>query len=261
MGSLSSALFVYRAHRAWVRDHVFTNLNALLNGVPSLDTDAIDRSFQHYRGGYCHEMNTRFSRLLADQGVDFQFMGAHVYKPDESYSSTPTHTILKVTLGGIPLLCDVGFGEGFIWPLRMDRLDRPQRQGRLILKLTRQGTSFVLNHYKKGEWKKLYIFQDTVMSTQQIAEYNVLSATSPDYSPFTDNLLVTHYQQGTGRHTLFNTTYKRSSDDDRPVMLDTPASLDACLIQYFGIRLNHNEINRAFAVCEAAAARSQRSTD
>lgn len=253
MGSSSPLSTLYRAHRIWVRDHVFTNLNALLNGTPKLEDADVDQTITRYGGGYCHEMNTRFAHMLAAQGIQSHFMGAYVYNPDQPPSSMASHTILKVTLNGVPLLCDVGFGKGFLWPIRLDRLNQAQHQGLMTYRVIQQAQRYALQQLEKGHWVELYAFDPKETSAQVVSECNIFSATSPE-SPFTDNLLVTHYRRE-GRHTLFNTRYKRTSTDNHPVIITSEHALDECLKQEFGIHLNSKEIMHLFKVCEAAEAR------
>lgn len=251
MGVSSPLFTLYRAHRTWVRNHIFTNLNALLNGVPPLDDDHVDQALQRYGGGYCHEMNTRFAHLLAAQGISVHFMGAYVYNPDNPPATIASHTILQVTLNGVPLLCDVGFGKGFLWPIRLDRLGCVQHQGTLTYRVIKPAGRYVLQQLEKGHWLEMYAFDPQKTSAQIVSECNIYSATSPN-SPFTGNLLVTHYQRGSGRHTLFNTRYKRTPTDNHPVIITSMQRLDECLRQAFGIQLNPEEIKRVFAVCKAA---------
>jgi len=70
------------------------------------------------RGGWCFELNGAFSSLLGDLGFTVRLLGATVLL--EQSSDAPSHLTLEVDLG-VPYLVDVGFGDSFIRPLRLDR--------------------------------------------------------------------------------------------------------------------------------------------
>jgi len=80
---------------------------------------------ERHRGGWCFELNGAFSSLLAALGFEVRRLGATVLLPGAL--SEPSHLTLEVTLES-PFLVDVGFGDTFIKPLRLD-LDQPQDGG------------------------------------------------------------------------------------------------------------------------------------
>jgi len=69
------------------------------------------------RGGWCFELNGAFSSLLRDLGFAVRRLAATVLL--EPASTDPSHLTLEVELDHLYLV-DVGFGDSFIKPLRLD---------------------------------------------------------------------------------------------------------------------------------------------
>jgi N-hydroxyarylamine O-acetyltransferase len=73
----------------------------------------------HRRGGFCYEANGLFAALLRALGCNVAMLSAGVAKPDGSFSPDFDHMTLLVTLAE-RWLVDVGFGDSFLEPLRLD---------------------------------------------------------------------------------------------------------------------------------------------
>lgn len=69
------------------------------------------------RGGWCFELNGAFGWLLDQLGFDVRHLGAAVLL--DGPNDMVDHLTLEVTLDE-PYLVDVGFGESFIAPLRLN---------------------------------------------------------------------------------------------------------------------------------------------
>jgi N-hydroxyarylamine O-acetyltransferase len=78
---------------------------------------SIPKIVERQRGGWCFELNGAFSSLLMGLGFDVHLLGATVLLRDSS--GCVSHLTLEVTLD-VPYLVDVGFGDTFIKPLRLD---------------------------------------------------------------------------------------------------------------------------------------------
>ena len=105
-----------RAHLATVP---FENLD-VYRGVP-VGTDigtSIDKIVAQGRGGWCFELNGAFAWLLDAVGFDVALLGAAVLL--NGPSAVIDHLTLEVTLDQ-PYLVDVGFGDSFITPLRLNQ--------------------------------------------------------------------------------------------------------------------------------------------
>ncbi len=96
------------------------------------------------RGGWCFELNGTFAWLLTQLGFDVTLLGAGVHMGEEGFSDEFDHLTLRVDLAE-PWLVDVGFGENFTTPLRLEMgIDQP-RDGR-IYRLDWEGERIVLSH-------------------------------------------------------------------------------------------------------------------
>jgi N-hydroxyarylamine O-acetyltransferase len=72
------------------------------------------------RGGFCYELNGAFAALLRALGFDVTMLSARVPRADGTTSPEFDHMTLLVRIVGERWLADVGFGECFLHPLRLD---------------------------------------------------------------------------------------------------------------------------------------------
>src|SRR6266536_3928843 len=77
-----------------------------------------------HRGGFCYELNGAFATLLRALGFQVTLLSARVPRADGSDGPEFDHLTLRVDLEE-PWLADVGFGELFLEPLRLES-DRDQ---------------------------------------------------------------------------------------------------------------------------------------
>jgi N-hydroxyarylamine O-acetyltransferase len=78
---------------------------------------------EHGRGGFCYELNGLFSELLLHLGFDVTLLSARVTNDPARPGSEFDHLTLMVTFpggGGERWLADVGFGDSFTEPLRLE---------------------------------------------------------------------------------------------------------------------------------------------
>lgn len=96
----------------------FENLDVFARrGVETTLDWSIPKIVDRNRGGWCFELNGAFGSLLRTLGFEVRQLAATVLLSPAS--SEPSHLALEVTLDS-PYLVDVGFGDTFIRPLRMD---------------------------------------------------------------------------------------------------------------------------------------------
>ena len=97
----------------------FENLD-VFGGVPvQVDTGwSLDKIVDRDRGGWCFELNGAFAALLDALGFEVALLGAAVLL--HGPSAVIDHLTLEVTLDE-PYLVDVGFGDSFITPLRLNQ--------------------------------------------------------------------------------------------------------------------------------------------
>jgi N-hydroxyarylamine O-acetyltransferase len=146
--------FLHRAHLFTVP---FENLDIDLGRQISCDEDRILRKIvNEHRGGFCYELNGAFAALLRTLGFRVTLLSGRVAREDGSYGPEFDHLTLCVDLKE-PWLADVGFGEGFLEPLRLD-LGMEQAQSGRVYRLTRIDDGLVLEVMAEGRWKKEYAF-------------------------------------------------------------------------------------------------------
>jgi N-hydroxyarylamine O-acetyltransferase len=144
-------------HRAHLFTVPFENLDIHLGRKIVCDEARILRKIvNERRGGFCYELNGAFAALLRTLGFRVTLLSARVAREDGSYGPEFDHLTIRVDLKE-PWLADVGFGEGFLEPLRLDP-GMEQAQGGRIYRLTRIDDGFVLEVMAEGKWKKEYAF-------------------------------------------------------------------------------------------------------
>ncbi len=122
-GPLAPTAEVLRAlHLAHLHTVPFENLDIHLGRPIVLSPDAlVGKVVGSRRGGFCYELNGAFSELLRAVGFGVSMLSAGVGRPDGAFGPPFDHIALEVTCPGdaTPWLVDVGFGEGFLEPLRL----------------------------------------------------------------------------------------------------------------------------------------------
>lgn len=189
---------------------------------------------EHRRGGFCYEANGLFAALLRALGFGVRMLSAEVADAEGGFSQPFDHMTLLVSLAE-RWLVDVGFGDSFREPLRLDE-SAEQVQGNRAYRLLRDGAYFVLTQrIDDGPWQAQYRF---TLQTHEYADYAEMCRyhqTSP-LSHFTRARLCSLATEA-GRITLsemrFITTSQSGEQQERT--LTTPAEFAAMLREHFGI--------------------------
>src|SRR5262249_13208100 len=128
-------------HRAHLLAVPFENLSISL-GQPIILNEAalFEKIVTHRRGGFCYELNGLFAALLRALGFAVTLLSARVASGEGRAVPEFDHLALQVQLDQ-PWLADVGFGDGFQLPLRLDRRDeQDQEQEGHSYRLADEGT-------------------------------------------------------------------------------------------------------------------------
>jgi len=97
----------------------FENLDIHLKRPIILDVERLfDKIVSRNRGGFCYECNGLFAALLQTIGFNVTLLSAGVARQTGGYSADFDHMTLRVDLDE-PWLVDVGFGDSFLQPLRL----------------------------------------------------------------------------------------------------------------------------------------------
>ena len=105
----------------------FENLSIHARQSIVLDDESLfDKVVVRRRGGFCYELNGLFAALLRALGFQVTLLSAGVARADGTFGPDFDHMALLVTLEE-RWLADVGFGDSFRDPLRLDaREEQPE---------------------------------------------------------------------------------------------------------------------------------------
>jgi len=113
-----------------------------------------DKIVRRRRGGFCYELNGLFAELLNALGFEAEMLAARVYSGDGRLGIPFDHMCLRVRAGGAAWLADVGFGDNFVRPLRLDDPDE-QSDGRRSFRIEADGDARIV----RDEGRRSYRFE------------------------------------------------------------------------------------------------------
>ena len=201
----------------------FENLSIHAAEPIVLEDEALFRKIvERRRGGFCYEANGLFAALLRALGFDVQLLSAEVANADGGFSQPFDHMALLVSLDE-RWLADVGFGDSFHEPLRLDE-SAEQIQGHRAYRILRD-----------GDWEAQYRFTLEPHEFADYAEMCRYHQTSP-LSHFTRGRLCTLATEA-GRITLSEMRFITTSNsgEKQEQALTTAAEFAAMLRERFGI--------------------------
>lgn len=157
-GSLSpTAQTLSALQQAHLLSVPFENLDISLKRPIQLDETALfEKIVQRRRGGFCYELNGLFAALLRDLGYSVMLLSAQVAHKNGGFGPPFDHLALLVTLEE-PWLVDVGFGDSFRAPLRLEPL-REQVQPMGSYRLSQEGDLWTLYQQGEADWQAQYCF-------------------------------------------------------------------------------------------------------
>jgi N-hydroxyarylamine O-acetyltransferase len=108
-------------HEAHMLAVPFENLSIHYGQPIVLRDDALyDKIVRRHRGGFCYELNGLFAWLLRRLGFEVSLLAAGVAQADGNYTPKYDHlTLLVHQVEGADWITDVGFGDSFRQPLRL----------------------------------------------------------------------------------------------------------------------------------------------
>ena len=233
-------------HRAHLYAVPFENLDIPLGRSISLDPDALfDKIVTRRRGGFCYELNGLFARLLWALGFRVTLLAARDSHEDGGLGPEFDHLTLRVTCpddeNRVAWLSDVGWGDTFRDPLRLDVYDLQPQAGR-VYRIAADGPRRVLwQQERDGSWERQYVFTLQPRRFTEFAETCRYHQTSPD-SPFTQRAIVTQATPD-GRVTLSDLRLITTHDGDREEQDASPGEYLPFLRRHFGIILDQSPFN------------------
>jgi N-hydroxyarylamine O-acetyltransferase len=142
------------------------------------------------RGGFCYEMNGLFFEVLSSIGFKAKMVSARVYDTEEPGPEFD-HMAIIVSLNNEEFLADVGFGESFLEPLKIQQgLVHKQNGGYYCIDKI-DGENFkVISSVDGSAFSNMYRFS---LTERKLSDFNQMCdyhQTSPE-SHFTRNRICT----------------------------------------------------------------------
>ncbi|MCU6432510.1 arylamine N-acetyltransferase [Undibacterium sp. Jales W-56] len=120
LGRTASKELFFALHLAHLHTIPFENLDIALGKKISLHADDVFRKLiTKRRGGFCYELNYAFFLLLTSLGFGCRLLSARVYNGTD-YGLPFDHLLLSVGCEEALWIADVGFGDCFRTPLRLN---------------------------------------------------------------------------------------------------------------------------------------------
>jgi N-hydroxyarylamine O-acetyltransferase len=233
-----SANVLRRLHRRHLLSIPFENLDIGLH-KPIVLSDAAfyDKIIRRRRGGFCYELNGSFASLLKKLGFKVHMLSARVARKGGGFSPDFDHMTLLVRLKE-PWLADVGFGDSFTEPKRLD-LSSPQADHGKDYRFTRKDGWILLSRRAQGNrlWESQYKFNLTSRSLKDFIPRCRWQQTSPT-SHFRKRRLCTRLTTN-GRLTLTDTKFIVTRGNKKVELpLKSPEEFAVLLRRQFGIDLS-----------------------
>jgi N-hydroxyarylamine O-acetyltransferase len=169
-------------HRAHLLAVPFENLDISLGRRIVVDEEAILRKIvELQRGGFCYELNGAFAALLRALGFQVTLLSARVARSDGGEGPDFDHLALRVDLEE-PWLADVGFGDSFLEPLRLEG-DVEQSDPAGTFRLVQDGGRWYMQkRASDGNWTAQYSFSPQPHRLEEFAGMCHFHQTSPESS-------------------------------------------------------------------------------
>jgi N-hydroxyarylamine O-acetyltransferase len=222
-------------HRAHMLTVPFENLDIALGQPIILSLPSFyDKIVRRRRGGFCYELNGLFGWLLDQLGFAVQLLSARVFdgvQPGPEFD----HLVLLIEMEE-RLIADVGFGDSFLEPLRLDAREADGRYGGAY-RLTGSDSERVLLRRRESDWLPQYFFS---LTPRRLVEFKAICQhhqTSPE-SIFTQKAVCSLAIPG-GRITLSNDRLIMTAGGRREEReVAGGEEYRALLNTYFGIELD-----------------------
>lgn len=213
----------------------FENLSIHAGELIVLEDEALfDKIVGRRRGGFCYELNGLFAALLRALGFDVRMLSARVADGAGEFSPEFDHMALLISLEE-RWLVDVGFGDTFREPLRLDD-PAVQEQAGGAYRIDRTDDLLILSERKNGDrWRPQYLFNLEPFEYADYAARCRYHQSSPE-SHFTQRRVCTRATPD-GRLTLSELRFISTTlaGERREVALQSEEEFAAMLRRRFGI--------------------------
>ncbi len=166
-------------HRAHMYAVPFENLDVSLGRkIICEESRFLHKLVDERRGGFCYEMNGAFAALLRELGFQVTLLSARVSGGEGRDGPEFDHMALRVELEQ-DWLADVGFGDSFVEPLRLEPGLKQEQFGRRY-RLTAADGGLCFEANSNEAWKKQYAFTLQPRELSEFAGMCHYHQTSPD---------------------------------------------------------------------------------
>jgi len=218
-------------HEAHLLAVPFENLDISLGRAIVLDEASLwTKIVEHHRGGFCYELNSLFALLLRALGFQVDLLSAAVAHETGGFGPDFDHLTLLVHLEQ-DWLADVGFGESFRQPLRL-QAGLTQQQSGGSYRLERKDEFWIYQEWDDA-WKPAYRFRVQPHALRDFAAMCHYHQASPD-SHFTQQRVCT-LPTLSGRITLSDQRLITTRNGERTERVLTDQDYRAVLGSAFGI--------------------------
>jgi N-hydroxyarylamine O-acetyltransferase len=228
-------------HRTHLLSVPFENLDIHLGKPIQLAEQALwDKIVIHGRGGFCYELNGMFAWLLRQIGYKVTYLNGRVYNEEGKRGREFDHLTLLVRIPNeeADWLADVGFGDSFFEPLRLDyRGEQAQGSRAFRLETVKDGIDLLRRDYD-GEWGRQYFFDLQARSFPTDYEESCKYHQTSPKSSFTQERVIS-LATPDGRISLDNNNLTVTANGKRVKrQLNGETEFKELLLRYFGIELN-----------------------
>lgn len=224
---------------AHMRTVPFENLSVYYKQPIILKENSLyQKIIEKNRGGFCYELNGAFAWLLQSLGYKVDMLSAGVITNTGGFGPDFDHMTLLVHLEE-DYLVDVGFGDSFQSPLRVNFRGEQRQNGRSY-QLSAEGEALVLseqNHMDESpNMKPQYRFTLNPHSMHEYEGMCQYHQTSPD-TPFTQKRICSRATEN-GRYSLSDLKLiVTESGRKQERILASEDEFEAALKDYFSIDL------------------------
>ncbi|MBS0650538.1 MAG: arylamine N-acetyltransferase [Verrucomicrobia bacterium] len=163
-------------HAAFIAKIPFETLDIFSGKRFSLSLpDLYDKIVARRRGGYCYELNGFFFHVLQALGFEVFLYNARLYNNQQLEIPGSQHMVLAVMLEDLWLV-DVGYGNGFIYPLLLDNPE-PQQQGHRTFRSVLQDGEYIIQELDGKKWTSWYVFTRGPKTVADFEERNYFHQT------------------------------------------------------------------------------------
>ena len=223
-------------HRTHLLAVPFENLDISLGRKILVDEEAILRKIVELRrGGFCYELNSAFAALLRALGFQVRLLSARVARSNGGEGPEFDHLTLRVDIEE-PWLADVGFGDSFLEPLRLEAEGEQSDPAGTFRLVQDGGRWYMQKREADGNWTAQYSFSPQPHRLEEFAGMCHFHQTSPE-SSFTQKRICSRATPD-GRITLSEMKLIVTSSGGREeTRIGSEEECQKILQREFGIRL------------------------